>query len=194
MFSHVWVAISQNCEAPHSVWTSQPALQSFEAGSHHSNAPQPFVVQLSMHAGAAAPEGTKPALHCTPHAVPSHVRWPLGTVGQGVHELPQLAGAVLAAQLPAHSWKALAHALLQVPPAQDAVALARAGQTAHAAPQAVTSVSPLHVLPHAWKLASQDELHVPRSQVTVPFAGLAQSAAVRQPSLHVRVLALQNRP
>ena len=184
----------QNCALPHSVCTSHPALQSFEAGSHHSNAPQPFVVQLSTHAGAAAAEGTKPALHWTPQVVPSHVGWPLATEGHGVHELPHVAGAVFDAQLPAHSWKALAHALLQLPLVHDAVALARVGHTAQEAPHAVGSVSALHVLPHAWKLASHDELHAPSSQVTAPFAGLAQSAALRHPSLQARALALQNRP
>ena len=111
-----------------------------------------------------------------------------------MQDVPHVAGAVFDAQLPLHSWNALVHALLQLPPVQEAVAFARVGHAVHAAPHAVTSLSPLQAFPHAWKLASHDALHVPVSHVTVPFAGFAQSLSVRQPFLQVRVLALQKRP
>jgi hypothetical protein len=38
-------------------------------------------------------------LHATPQVVPLQVAVPLATAGQGVQEVPQVAGAVLAAQV-----------------------------------------------------------------------------------------------
>ena len=96
--------------------------------------------------------------------------------------------------MPLQSWKPLSHALAHVPPLHDAVAFVRVGHTVHAAPHAVASVSDLQALPHAWNLALQDALQTPSPHVTEPFAGCAQSAAVRQPSLHVRVETSQKRP
>ena len=120
--------------------------------------------------------------------------WPCGVVAQGEHDAPHVAVAVLSEHVPLQSWKPPLHALWHAPPAHEAAAFARVGHTVHEAPHAVASVSLLHALPQAWNFVLHVALHVPLSQVTAPFAGCAQSAAVRQPSLHARALVSQKRP
>ena len=152
---------------------------------------QPLVSHASTH---VAPLGTYPASHLMAHALPSHVGWPCAVVAQGEHDAPQVAVAVLEEHVPVQSWNPLPQVLWHVPLEHVAAAFGRVGHTVHAAPQAVASVSDLHALPHAWNLVLHVALHVPLSQVTAPFVGCAQSAAVRQPSLHARAPVSQKRP
>ena len=145
---------------------------------------------------------------------PPHARWPVGqvrlqlvplqvvvppvAVGHGVHEVPQVAVAVLETQLPEQTWYPDVHVpTTQVDPEQVVVPTLPVGHAAqtpphsryvpaaqavatHVVPEQAYAVAPVveqvaHVPPQSIVPVLHVNAHVVPSQVAAPFGGVAQA-------------------
>lgn len=124
-------------------------------------------------AGAHAPaQALNPALQVKSHWPITHVAAPFAGVGQGVHRLPQLVGAVSDTQASPQRWKPTlqtkSHACAGV---QVAVPLAGAGQGVQRLPQDAGWVSSAQASPHRWKPLLHSKSHCLLVQAGREFAG-----------------------
>lgn len=125
-----------------------------------------------------------------PQLVPLQVGFPLGTAGQGTHELPQLAGLLLETQAPLQRWKPVLQTMPQIPSLQSGTPLATAGQGVHDVPQEAGLLFETQELPQRWKPLTQTQRCWARSH----SAFWPQSAVVVQPGLHTPSLTSQKVP
>jgi hypothetical protein len=99
--------------APRSLWQPatgvvpqvppvQTAVRHGSVGVGHTVQDAPQLLG-SLSALQLLPHAWKPVLHAMPHEVPSQVAVPLVGTTHGMHSVPQVAGSLLDAQLPAQS-------------------------------------------------------------------------------------------
>jgi hypothetical protein len=112
---------------------------------------------------AHAPEhNRKPELHCRAQLVPLHEVAPLGSVGQGVHDVPQPSTELFARHCEPQRCVVFGQVKSQTAPLHMRVALAGVEQSAHVPLQ--RSASGTHCTPHA-----------PLEQVAVALVSVGQA-------------------
>jgi hypothetical protein len=115
-----------------------------------------------VHAAHAPEQSRKPELHCSAQLVPLHEVAPLGSVGQGVHDVPQPSTELFARHCWPHRCVVLGQVKSQSAPLHTRVALAGVEHTAHAPLQ--RSASDAHCTPH-----------IPLEHVAVALASVGQA-------------------
>jgi hypothetical protein len=78
------------------------------------------------------PHSRKPELHCSAQLVPLHEAVPLGSVGHGVHDVPQPSSEPLKRHCAPHRWLLAGHVKSHTAPLHRRVALGGAEHSAHA--------------------------------------------------------------
>lgn len=84
-----------------------------------------------VHAAQAPAQNRKPELHCRAQLVPLHEVEPLGSVGQGVHEVPQPSTELFGRHCELHRCMVLGQVKSQAAPLHMRVALVGVEQSAH---------------------------------------------------------------
>jgi hypothetical protein len=108
-------------------------------------------------------------LQVKPQATPSHDGVLFAVVGQGLHDAPQVATSVLAAQEVPQRWNPVLQVNPQATPSHEAVALGGGGEHG------------LHDVPHEsvlwseWNPVLQDTTQEPLVQAAVPLDGVTQA-------------------
>lgn len=133
-----------------------------------------------VQAAHAPAHSRKPELHCSAQLVPLHEVVPLGSVGQGVQDVPQPSTESFGRHCEPQRCVVLGQVKSQTAPLHMRVALAGVEHSAHAPPQ--RSASGTHCTPHA-----------PLEQVAVALGSVGQ-ALQDWPQLAVESSATQVSP